>query len=84
MSASLLISDLPCNADGSNVACRVSTERIAVHKYPLKVAKAKVGSKKAKTGNSTEKQDSYYAQFDKGAQDNCINGKQAFAAAKKE
>ena len=68
----------------SHAACRVITERIAVHKYPLKVAKAKAGSKKAKASSSTEKEISYYAQFDKEAQDNCISGKQAFAAAKNE
>ena len=55
-----------------------------MHKYPLKVAKAKAGSKKAKASSSTEKEISYYAQFDKEAQDNCISGKQAFAAAKNE
>ena len=69
---------------GSRAACRVNTERIAVHKYPLKVAKTKAGSKKAKAGSSTETQSSYYIQFDKDAQDNCISGKQAFAAARNE
>lgn len=58
---------------------RVSTEKIAVHKYPLKVARA-LGKKGKSDGSSGEKS-GYYVRFDREANDMCETGKLAYTAA---
>jgi len=57
----------------------VITERIAVHKYPLKVV-TKAAGKKGKADGGLEEKSSYYARFDKEAKEDCLTGKQAYTA----
>ena len=59
-------------------ACRVNAERIAVHKYPLKIAK--LAGKKGKGDGGMEEKSSYYARFDKEAKEDCLTGRHAYAA----
>ncbi len=54
-------------------------ERIAVHKYPLKIARAL--GKKGRTDGSWEENSGYYVRFDREAKDICETGKLAYAAA---
>ena len=63
--------------------CRVSTEKIAVHKYPLRVVKAaaKKGRKDEGSSPALEETSSYYFRFDREAKEDCITGKLAYAAA---
>ena len=61
----------------------MSTEKIAVHKYPLRVAKAAAKKGKNYGGSSPalEETSSYYFRFDREAKEDCITGKQAYVAA---
>lgn len=57
----------------------MSTEKIAVHKYPLKVARAL--GKKGKADGTLEEKSGYYVRFDREAKEVCETGKLAYGGA---